>query len=68
MNLKDLLCREYAAIAMLAEKMVPRCVAGSSDRARWLRIAASYRDLAVELAADDARADLHQPIKQHAFF
>ena len=68
MNMKDLLCRDYAAVAILAEKMAPKCAAGSIDRARWLRIAASYRDLADELAADDVRADLHDPIKQHAFF
>jgi hypothetical protein len=68
MSMKDLLCRDYAMVAALADEMAPRCAAGSSDRDRWLRIAASYRELAVELAADAARADLHEPIKQHAFF
>jgi hypothetical protein len=68
MSIKDLLRRDYAAVAQQAEKMAPNCAAGSSDRDRWLRIAASYRALADELAADDVRADLHDPIKQHAFF
>lgn len=68
MNMQDLICRDYAAVAQLAEKMALKCAAGSGDQARWLRIAASYHELAVELAAEDARADLHDPIKQHAIF
>jgi len=64
MTLKDLLCRDYAAAAELAEKMAPRCAAGSPDQDRWLRIASNYRQLAVELAADDSDTDLLNPVRQ----
>jgi hypothetical protein len=67
MKLKDLLCRDYAAVAELAEKMAPQCVGKPSEQRRWLRIAAHYRNLAVELATDDGRADLQDPIEYHAF-
>ena len=67
MTVKDILCRDYAAVAALAESMAPRCAPGSPDQIRWRRIAANYRKLAVELAADDGDADLLNPVRQHAF-
>jgi hypothetical protein len=68
MRLKDLLCRDYAAVAELAEKMAPSCDGKPPERERWLRIAAHYRHLVIELTTDEDRADLQDPIEQRAFF
>ena len=68
MSMKSLLCRDYAAVAALAEKMAPRCAAGSPDQLRWRRLAVSYRQLTVELEAYEDRAELLSPLQPRAFF
>ena len=67
MTVKDILCRDYAAVAALAEKMELCCAAGSPHQIRWQRIAATYRKLTVELAADDSDVALLNPVRQRAF-
>lgn len=68
MSMKNLLCKDYAAVAALAEKMAPRCAAGSPDQIRWSRLATNYRQLTAELEAYEDRADLLAPLQPRAFF
>jgi hypothetical protein len=67
MTVKDILCRDYAAVAALAERMERQCAVGSPDRIRLHRIASGYGQLAVQLAVDDTDADLLNPVQQRAF-
>lgn len=56
MTIQDLVRRDYLDAVKVTEAMAERFPPGSPERDRWLRVAAVYRQVTVELVAEQGHA------------
>ncbi|HEY2836587.1 MAG TPA: hypothetical protein VGI89_08455 [Rhizomicrobium sp.] len=55
MTIQDLVRRDYLDAVKVTEAMAERFPDGSPERARWLRVAATYRQVTEELVTEQER-------------
>ena len=66
MNIRELVLRDYAHGARVAEDMARRFAAGTPERERWHRVAQTYRQLVSPAAEQHGSESLRQAAPQQS--